>query len=279
MVAEVPPYPDLPTFSPYRTAPAQFVDVFNRGATPFTYEVTTSVPWLRASAPSGRVEKETRVTFTVDWSRAPAGTTQIPITITGAGQTVTVQAVVDKPAELSIERPGFVEANGYVSMEAEHDHNAVAANGITWLRIPDIGRTGSGMTTSPATSATQRPGDGPRLDYRFNLTTTGPVTVWVYLVARNDTSYHDGLRYAVSLDDQVPQIVNMTAGVNFPNQKWEMNAVSSVNRTATKWTVSTQGEHVLRYWMVDPTLTVQKIVIDTGGLKDTYLGPPESFRR
>ena len=157
-------------------------------------------------------------------------------------------------------------------MEAEHYHNALATNGITWLRIPDIGRTGSGMTTLPATSATQRPGDGPRLDYRFNSPPPGPVTVWVYLMPRNDTSYHDGLRYAVSLDDQVPQIVIMTAGVNFPNQKWEMNAVSSVNRTATKWTVSTQGEHVLRYWMVDPTLTAR-----VGQLQPSTV-PPNRYR-
>ena len=35
----------------------------------------------------------------------------------------------------------FIEANGYVSIEAEHFARNAAVDGIKWERIPDYGRT------------------------------------------------------------------------------------------------------------------------------------------
>jgi Glycosyl hydrolase family 115/Gylcosyl hydrolase family 115 C-terminal domain len=274
----------LPVFSPYQSQPAQFIEVFNRGRASFDYRVSSPVPWLTADRPRGRVDQQMRVVLTVDWRRAPKGATTVPVTVGGpGGSSVLVQAVVDNPAVPRSRLSGSVEANGYVSIEADHYGKAVGSGGITWQRLPGIGRTGAGMEPFPVTAGRQIPGGaGPRLDYTVSLFSTGPVTVWAYLSPRNNPFPTDGLRYAVSFDDDAPQNVNITTATGSDdgtmNVQWARNTSDNVNRTSTRHTIARAGVHVLRFWMVDPTVVLQKLVVDTGGLRPSYLGPPESLR-
>ncbi|WP_405014212.1 glycosyl hydrolase 115 family protein [Kitasatospora sp. NBC_01539] len=273
----------LPEFSPYRTGPAPYVEVFNRGRRPFDYRITTGVPWLTADRPRGRVDAQQRVTFSVDWARAPKGTTELPVTVTGAGRTVTVQAVVRRPAVPRGGLAGHVEAGGHISVEAAHHTGAVGRDGIAWQRIPGIGRTGDGMTPVPVTAPRQTPGgSSPHLEYRVSLFTPGQVRVWAYLSPRNDALPGKGLAYAVSFDDASPQTVDTVAvsgsDAGTMNPQWARRTSDNVSLTATTHTVTGAGVHVLRFWMVDPTVVLQKLVVDTGGLRPSYLGPPESHR-
>ncbi|EOD64792.1 glycosyl hydrolase 115 family protein [Amycolatopsis vancoresmycina] len=271
--------PALPEFSPYQTAPPQYVDVFNRGREPFRCTVSAGAPWVQVEPRGGRVTEELRMTVRIDWARAPKGTTTVPITVTGAGTSVVLDAVVRNPV---LPARGFVEAGGYVSMEAEHCSANVGAADVAWRRIPDIGRTGAGMTPFPVTAASRAPGAGPRLEYRMTLFTTGPVTVWAYLSPRSNVLPGDGLRYAVSFDDAEPQLVNITTATGADdtamNRQWERTTSDNVNLTSTRHVVEAAGSHVLKFWMVDPAVIVQKLVVDTGGLRASYLGPPESLR-
>ncbi|MFI7125109.1 hypothetical protein ACIBQ1_05405 [Nonomuraea sp. NPDC050153] len=54
---------------------------------------------------------------------------------------------------------------------------------------------------------------------------------------------------------------------------------AKVSATTTTHTVATPGVHVVRFWMVDPTVVLQRIVVDTGGVPPSCPGPPESRRR
>jgi hypothetical protein len=193
-----------------------------------------------------------------------------------------VQAPVENPRGPRSGLAGFIEANGYVSMEADHYAKAVRAGSVSWSRIPDIGRTGSGMTPAPVTAARVTPGGAsPRLEYTMTLFTTGPVTVWAYLSPRANVLPTDGLHYAVSIDDAAPQAVNVTTATGASdatmNRQWERITSENVNLTSTTHAISAPGVHTLKFWMVDPTVVVQKLVVDTGGLKPSYLGPPESM--
>ena len=278
-----PRVPTLPEFDAYRRQ-SHWIDVFNRGETPVAYKAQASEPWLTVSPSSGTVDKEQRILLGVDWNRVPVGTYRVPITVSGSQdgeRRFVVQAIVRNPASPKRDEVvGFVEGDGYVSMEAEHYTRAVSDAGLTWERIAALGRTLSGMTPLSATARSEVPssGDrgGPRLEYRVTLFDSGTVHVSTYLSPTlNFSGAPEGLRYAISIDDEPPQIVNVRADTSL--KAWEQSVADNVTVGVTDHRIATPGEHVLKFWMVDPGLVLQKLVIDAGGVRASYLGPPESY--
>ncbi|MGW5234066.1 glycosyl hydrolase 115 family protein [Streptomyces nodosus] len=267
----------LPEFSPYQTRPQQYVEIFNRGRTAFDYRVETSAPWLVPDRRRGRVEQQERVEVRVDWSRVPAGGAKATLTVSGAGSSVTVQCTASKPSQRGLK--GFVEAGGYVAIDAEHYDRAVG----TWRRLDGIGRTTAGMTSWPVTAPRQTPGGArsPRLEYEVTLLSPGEVTLWAEVSPRNPALATSGLRYAVSFDDAKPQTVDIIEATGSDdgsmNIQWARNTSDNVNRTSTRHRLAA-GSHRLTFWTVDPTVVLQRLLIDTGGLPQTYLGPLESRR-
>ena len=115
----------------------------------------------------------------------------------------------------------------------------------------------------------------------MTLFTTGQVTVWAYVSPRANVFPTDGLRYAISIDDGPLQTVNITTASGASdatmNRQWERITSDNVNLTSTTHSIGAPGAHTLKFWMADTTVILQKLVVDTGGLKPSYLGPPESM--
>ncbi|MGI4734723.1 MAG: glycosyl hydrolase 115 family protein [Janthinobacterium lividum] len=171
-------------------------------------------------------------------------------------------------------------AGDYVAIDAEHYSQAVNAGPTTWQRLPDLGRTAGAVTTFPTTAAsTPTPGgNSPHLEYRINLAQPGPVTVTAYLAPTLDFTNTTGLRYAVSLDDEAPQIINLHTGLNPDNgnRPWEQAVADNIILKTSQHNVAAAGTHVLKFWRVDPGVVLEKLVVSPGALPPSYLGPPEN---
>ncbi len=279
--------PELPEMDGFRRN-TRTIDVYDRGAAPLAYRVESGAPWLHVTPAAGTVADERRLTVSVDWDRAPVGRTRVPVTIVGPGGVsggapgggrVAVQAVVRNPAPAErAAAVGFVEGDGYVAIEAEHYARAVAPPGGAWERIPDLGRTLSGITATPVTGPSRTPGgDGPRLEYRMTLADSGEVAVQAYVSPTlNFAGRREGLRYAVSFDGEAPRVVNVLADSS--NGAWERGVADNVRVSSTTHTIAHPGVHTLTFWLVDPGVVLQRIVVDAGGVRPSYLGPPESWR-
>jgi Gylcosyl hydrolase family 115 C-terminal domain len=171
-----------------------------------------------------------------------------------------------------------VEADGYVSMEAGHYTRKTDAGAGHWEKIDDYGRTSSSMTILPCNAASATPPSGTSsLEYRMYLFDPGTVEVHTIIAPTLNFVPGRGLRFAVAFDDQPPRIVDALAHNSLHD--WEESVKDSVRDIKSTHTLAGTGYHVLKYWMVDPGVVLQKIVVDLGGLKPSYLGPPESYRK
>jgi hypothetical protein len=168
----------------------------------------------------------------------------------------------------------------YVSLDADHYALAVNAGPITWQRLPDLGRTAGAVTAMPVTAApTATPGGAsPHLEYRITLAQAGPVTVQAYLAPTLDFTNTTGLRYAVSLDDEVPQLINLHTGLNPDNgnRPWERAVAENIILKTSQHHVAAAGPHVLKFWRVDAGVVLEKLVVSQGAVPASYLGPPET---
>jgi len=262
-----------------------YIEIFNRGRDPFNYDINCEKPWLLMSE-KHLIGTETRIWITIDWEKAPKGIHNVPINITGPNNTVvTVKAVINNPEfPKRDEIKGFVEGNGYISMESEHYTRAVENENISWLVIPDLSRTLSGITPVPVTAESQKPGGkSPRLEYNIHLFNSGKVQVKMYFSPTQNFHNTEGLHYGISFNDEKPQIINVHKNDTIPDWQyppvWNQAVSNNIKIMSSEHLIKTPGEHTLKFWMVDPGLVLQKIVVETREIKPSYLGPPESFHK
>ena len=102
---------------------------------------------------------------------------------------------------------GFVEQDGYVSIEAEHFTRKTDTATARWDVLPDHGRTLSAMSIFPVTATSATPPNAPALEYQMWLTSTGAVTVTTILSPALNFDPQRDVRFAVSFNDETPQVL------------------------------------------------------------------------
>jgi len=261
---------------------SRYVDVFNAGKASFEYSAIASEPWILLSENHGKVEKDRRIEISIDWRKAPPGKSAGKIDVRGAGTNFTVNISAFNPTEPAREAlQGFVEADGFVAIEAEHYTKKIDAGLNRWIKIPNYGHTLSGMRADSPAEALATPGkDSPCLEYQMYLFSSGKVEVESIVGPTLGFMPGRPLRYAVSFDDEIPQIITIVPKVfdgYFTNPAWSESVMNNSHRVKSTHVIKKTGYHTLKIWMVDPAVVVEKIVVNTGGVKLSYLGPPESL--
>lgn len=171
------------------------------------------------------------------------------------------------------------ELNGYVSIEAAHYSKAVNTKNINWKVIPGIGKDGDGITTFPVTESITPATSSlpPYLQYDIYVYDTGNVKVNAYFSPTLNFEHDSlGLQYAISVDDEKPQVVSINKD-DYVEKIWEKWVADNIIIKTTEHRILKPGKHTVKYWMISPAVILQKLILDFGGLKESYLGPPETI--
>lgn len=274
--------PQLDVFSAMAGASAGSIatlEVFNTGQAPYPARITPSVDWVIPSQNELTVETSHEVTLDVDWAAAPTGYTLVDIRV-DAGElgAAMLQLPVFKPEGAS-QVSGLVAGSNYVSVEAAAATRIVSDDELDWRVIENLGRTGDGIAAFPVTAPASEPGgNSPRLEFDVHLFEAGEIEIMVTTAPTLDFLGQGGIRFAVSVDDQTPVIVTAIddAPAGDGNLPWEEAVARNAHEVTVPLSVETVGAHTVKLWRIDPGIVFQRVLISTGDVPGTYLGPPDT---
>ena len=161
----------------------------------------------------------------------------------------------------------------YIAIEAEHYSRKIDGQGVRWQVIPDLGRTLSSVISLPQTAAATTD-SSVRLEYDVTTLKEADTTLNLYLAPALDTQGKGGLRIAVSIDDLPPQTLSFDLDPSKP--EWNQAVKDNIVILKAPFKGLKAGKHTIKVFRIDGNVLLERLVLDTGGLKPSYLRPPES---
>lgn len=294
----------LPVLNAYLKDSA-FVDVFLKGEGEVEWKAEPQQPWIKLSADHGSLNKgqlEQRLWVSIDWDLVPQGENSkepplghdyqlIPpaykvngsVVFSSADTAITIGVSTFNPKFKELEDyKGFVEGNGYVSINAENASTRVAGKDAEWELFGGLGYSGNvtvalPYNVKPLTTSSEIKEQSPMLVYDFYTFNSGETDVRVQAVPTHPFYEGASVRCAVAIDDAEAVIIDFkTVG---RSNEWKQNVLKNAAVKSAKQVIAEPGKHQLKVWMVDPGVMIDQILIDLGGWKSSYAFPPETRKK
>lgn len=279
----------LPAFDNYlrRTYP---VEIYNRGGGTLAWTAHASEPWVVLSKSAGKTADEERITVGIDWEKAPSGNA-VPAQIVfraGEQSEKVLVSLFNPTAPSRAELRGiYVENNGCVSIPAAGCHRVRENDRIKITAVEDLGIEGPALQLGDPTAPLQifRSRDVPCAEYDFYAFDAGSVDVYTYVLPtfplHADRDFRIGentntdTKYSVQIDDGALATPS-SSHVEYA-QVWFESVLRNCAVNKSTLHIDKPGRHTLRIRVGDPGIVLQKIVLDFGGMKRSYLGPQSTL--
>lgn len=259
-------------------------DVFTRGSP--TIHWTTSVPydWIKLSVTSGTLipgEEDARVEITIDWDQVPIDfNEEVLIDIRsdeGDFEQVHLPVLGRKfPAAFS----GFVEADGYICIPASCELT------LSYRLLPEVGRSSTGsVALNPSHKeheVSQIMSKTHYLTYNaYFFTNTRTLELLLYFNMTLDIDPSDPMTYDILIDGnlQTHRLIPESTNDGELPEGWA-EAVQDcvwVKKHQFSGENLVPGEHIIQVGLKHSNMMLEKLVVNFGGMKESYLGPLPSY--
>ncbi len=266
----------LPTVNPY-VEKDLFIELYNKGDKAFSWKAMPKQEWIQLTKRFGRTELQERITVSVDWAKVPKGSNIIgEIDLMSGSRTERVYLPIFNPTSPSVEelKGVYVEDNGCVSINAGKFHRKIENNGIKIRLVKGLGYENDCVQLGEATQAVPNmwfTNKSPKVEYDFYTFNGGKATVYVYALPLFPVDSNHDTRFGIMIDDGMVQW--MTTSAKEYSGQWRRNVFQNSSINCATMNVGKPGMHTFKLICADPGMIIQKVVIDFGGMKRSYLGP------
>ena len=267
----------------------RYFDVFSCASIEKAWVAETSDDWIVLSQTSGATRTEQRVLVSADWDKV-SGTAEGEILIYNAdengnkiGEAVATFDVIAVNSDVEYgDHTGYIEANGYVAIEAEHYSEAVEGDdGRNWQVFVSNGRHGDTVKAMPDTAVKTEDWDSTaKLVYSVYFENAGTYKLTLERMpvlneGADETGAKRTMNIAVGVSDDEPQVLVGECEATLWGLRqsvMDMHQKLSCNITVE------QGWNDIVVYMSDASFVWDRMVIETvsGALRSTVLGPAES---
>ncbi|KAL7938461.1 hypothetical protein V8C35DRAFT_79144 [Trichoderma chlorosporum] len=267
----------LPFITPYGER-TRYFEVFHRGTKEFSWEARPQYKWIKLSQYKGHLkprDDDIRVIITIDWAEVPADfNAKVIIEIVGTRDGYELVHLTVRNGRVPANFEGFVEESGHLAIDAGSWVTA------PYLHLPALGRPIAGAVTLPFDYDFSKPDDIPFLKYPIYVFSQHDNTnLELQFNITLETEKANRMKYDVRFDGGPIKTYRLTEDESNPDdvpRGWATAVMDCVWKKGHNLGTVKKGSHTIEIRLRSQNVCLEKLLLDLGDLRYTYLGPPQS---
>lgn len=250
------------------------------------YEIRTDVNWLKVNHEHGKAQvKSNLLTVSIDRTKMiqdPSLIQKGTVFIDTAASHVRFIFTAISGLENGIKPNTYIEATGYVSIEAQHFAEKHDISGFNITILEGYGKSRNAIKVLPPLHDTfDSEKDAPYVEYSFYAKESGTYDLDLFFSPTNPTYMDNVIKYGYSINGgkiSTANEVDLKTFVTYFSPEWQYGPDNNIRIRTVKVSVN-KGTNSLRFYPLSPCVVLEKLVLHSEDYKmpESFLGAPESF--